>query len=219
MSKQAKAVAKKAVKAVKATATKIEKKLTTAIKATKRRGSVAPVISKDGDVSGVSSKQQALKAIKARKVTGVVNPGEPDQQKVTTAEVTKKAAAKLPAVKAAVKVATKVASVKPVAPEVTGPKNPRALIISMLMERQYTDDEIHAEVVKQFGGDRYTTKKAYIQLTRGDVNCGNVKHLLVDGSLTTYVNRIVLNEKGEKVELPYKPSNLRKTELQFDLQQ
>lgn len=101
------------------------------------------------------------------------------------------------------------------------PKQPtvRKFITDLLLERQYTDEEIHAKVVEIYGEGTYTTNKAYVQLTRSDLNGGYMKKVQLDGLLTGYINRLVRDASGTLVEIPYKPSPNRKRELQFDLAQ
>ena len=96
--------------------------------------------------------------------------------------------------------------------------SPRHFIVDLLLERKHTDEEILSKVVEKFGDGLYTTKKAYIQLTRADLNSGLIKEPIVDGRMTTFVGKVVVDETSkQKVELPYKPSALRKTGFQFKL--
>lgn len=93
----------------------------------------------------------------------------------------------------------------------------RNYVIDLLLQEKWTDDEIHSAVIEHFGDLGYTTKKAYIQLTRADMNAGHVKTLLTSGTMTHFIDQLKRDEKGKLVHIPYRPSALRKTSLQFEL--
>lgn len=166
------------------------------------------------------------KPIKAAKATSAAAAPEVSKKPVKAAAVKAVKAVKATAVKTAEKLTKAVKAVERRGLVSNDPKGPvkvkkpsvRMFIVDLLMERCYTDDEIHQKVLKEFGDLGYTTKRAYIQLVRGDINTGHIKVLYTSGKLTAFVNRITVNKvTGEREEIPYKPSNLRKAELQFDL--
>jgi hypothetical protein len=211
---------KKAAATVKATAARQADQMKTLVKASARRAA-APAV--PVPVKAPATKPVALPAPKkpvAPVVPAVKKPVTPVTLTPAIAPVKKVAGITLPPVK---KVAAPV--VKPaVAPVVKAPKapkvkkqTPRSLIVDMLFERKWTDDEILAAVVAQFGTGLYTTNKAYVQLTRSDLNGGWIKSVLIDGRLTRYIGMITIDEKGKRVEQPYKPSNNRKKELMFPI--
>jgi hypothetical protein len=93
----------------------------------------------------------------------------------------------------------------------------RNYIVDLLLQQKWTDEEIHEAVLKYFGDLGYRTKKAYIQLTRADMNAGHIKTLITSGTMTSFIDKLERNEKGKLVHIPYRPSALRKSQLQFDV--
>jgi hypothetical protein len=148
------------------------------------------------------------------------------------APITQKAATKAP-IPVATKIASPVAAkpitaktpvkkeaVKAVTADVAEVRvSPRNYILQLLLERKWTDDEIHAAVLAYYEGkpgvSAYALQKNYISMTRGDLNCGLIKKPWADGLMTAYMPRFVRNEAGELVEIPYHPSANRKAELQL----
>jgi hypothetical protein len=204
------ATAQKAATIVKATATKTAEKLTTIIKAASRRSEATAF---KADVTGTAVPPAApgkvalpAKAKKAPVVGGVVVSPNKGKTAVTPAAV--------PATATAVPATPVVKTPKtPKAPKVS----PRTLIVDLLLLRNMTDEEIHAKVVAKYGEGLYTTTRSYVQLTRSDLNAGLIKKPIVEGKLTAHIGKVIIDDKGNHVEQPYKPSNLRKAELVFDV--
>jgi hypothetical protein len=213
------ATVKKAATTVKATAAKTAEKLTTIAKAGARRAETAPAATK-----------VAIPAVKAPTAKAVVAPAKKAAPATIAAPAVKATAVKATAVKAPVVAGVVVSPNKgkvalppaaPAAKKAKAPKevkpSPRGMIVDMLLLRSMTDEEIHADVVKKYGEGLYTTTQSYVQLTRSDLNAGLIKKPIVDGRLTAHVGKVIIDEKGNRVEQPYKPSNLRKAELIFEV--
>jgi hypothetical protein len=195
------ATAQKAATIVKATATKTAEKLTTIIKAAARRSEATAV-----PPAAPGKVALPAKAKKAPVVGGVVV--SPNKGKTAVAP------AAVPATATAVPATPVVKTPKtPKAPKVS----PRTLIVDLLLLRNMTDEEIHAKVVAKYGEGLYTTTRSYVQLTRSDLNAGLIKKPIVEGKLTAHIGKVIIDDKGNHVEQPYKPSNLRKAELVFDV--
>jgi len=206
------AVAKKIAKPIIGTAKKIVTETKNAVAATERRGR-GEGMAKTGKPS-----EPVKGALLAVKTQAVKLPSVPptritanQQKQMANVDAAKK--------EIAAKVAKPKAEKPPKEPK---PLSPRAYILSLLLMRAYTDDEIHAGVMENFkdmpGVSAYALNRNYISMTRGDLNCGLIKKPWVDGLIsqeTGYMPRFIRDEKGDLITIQYSPSGSRRQPLQF----
>lgn len=167
-------------------------------------------------LSSASTKTSPVKKARTPKAKSSikVKPQPTADRKANTAKKTAKHVSKK--LQTVVKASTRRTSVN--TQETNPPRvSVRNYVIDLLLQEKWTDDEIHTAVIEHFGDLGYTTKKAYIQLTRADMNAGHVKTLLTSGTMTHFIDQLKRNEKGKLIHIPYRPSALRKTSLQFEL--